>query len=299
MSKLDLICGSEDTVASLKSALEAKKLPHAVLICAPDGCGRNFAARCLAADWLYPTGGAGAEAVMRGESPEVLTVQGEGKSGQIPVARIRQVRSDIFLSALSASGRVVHIRDAHNMAAPAYNALLKVLEEPPADVMFLLTGQSAGALPATITSRCARYHLAPLERSACCQMLLEKVPDASPETCDMLSAVYDGRPGLGLAALLDPARMAVLEQALLAAKSAAGRDEYGLLCALSKYEGRADGDREKRDNLLFDITCALDAALRQIQAAGLPQMPPDAAALLLPHISEARSSLRANAAPND
>ena len=123
MAKLDLVCGNEDTIDSLARAMQSKKMAHAVLLCAPDGCGRNFAARCLAADWLFPNGGPGADAVLRGESSEVLTVQGEGKSGQIPVARIRQVRSDVFLSSLSAAGRVVLIRDAHNMAAPAYNAL--------------------------------------------------------------------------------------------------------------------------------------------------------------------------------
>lgn len=297
MAKLDLISGNEETLASLKSALQSKKLAHAVLLCAPDGCGRNFAARCLAADWLFPNGGPGADAVLRGESSEVLTVQGEGKSGQIPVARIRQVRSDVFLSSLSAAGRVVLIRDAHNMAAPAYNALLKVLEEPPSDALFILTAQSAGAMPATITSRCARYSLTPLGRDVCRDMLLAKAPGTSAETCELLAAVYDGRPGLGLAALADAGRMAVLQDALKAAKAAASRDEYALLCAFSKYEGRADGDREKRDNLLFDLTCVLDAALRQTKAPGLPQMPANAAALLLPPLTEAQGALRANAAP--
>lgn len=295
--KLDLVCGNEETLASLRSAMAGGKLPHAVMLCAPDGCGRNFAARCLAADWLFPQGGPGADAVLRGESSEVLTVQGEGKTGQIPVARIRQVRSDVFLSSLSAAGRVVHIRNAHNMAAPAYNALLKVLEEPPSDALFLLTAQSAGAMPATITSRCARYSLAPLSRAACRDMLLEKHPGTDKDMADLLSAVYDGRPGLGLAALSDAGRMAVLQDALKAAKAAASRDEYALLCAFAKYEGRADGDREKRDQLLFDLTCALDAALRQVQSPGLAQMPADAAALLLPPIAEAQGALRGNAAP--
>ena len=234
---------------------------------------------------------------MRMESSEVLLVEGEGKSGQIPVARIRQVRADVFLSALSAAGRVVHIRDAHNMAPPAYNALLKVLEEPPADVLFLLTAQSVGALPATIVSRCARYTLTPLSQPDCRGMLLEKVPGTSPDTAALLAAVYDGRPGLGLSALHDPARMAVLLDAIAAAKAAASRNEYALLCLLQGYEGRADGDRGRRDALLFDMTCTLDAALRQQAAPGLPQMPAAAAALLLGPITQARAALRGNAAP--
>ncbi len=297
MSFLDLVLGGGETVFRLQNALAAGRLPHAVLLCAPDGCGRNFAARCLAADWLFPNGGPAAEAVLRGESPEVLTVQGEGKSGQIPVARIREVRAGVFLSALSASGRVVHIKGAHNMAPPAYNALLKVLEEPPPGALFLLTAQSAGALPATIVSRCARYTLAPLPRESCQALLARRVPGANAADCALLAAVYGGCPGLGLAALQDTGRFAVLRDALAIVCAAAGRDEYGLLRLLARYEGRADGEREKRDALLFDYTCVLDAALRGDTAPGLAALPPQAAAMLLPPAMQARAALRANAAP--
>ena len=297
MSELSTFAGSDEAKNTLHTALQNASLPHAVLICAPDGCGRNHFARCLAADYLYPEGGAGAAAVLRGESTEVLLAEGEGKKGQIPVARIRAVRSDVFLSSLSAAGRVVHIRDAHRMAAPAYNALLKVLEEPPSDVLFILTAQSAGALPATIVSRCACYRLVPLSPAQCRGILAQHSGECEPTLPDFLAAVYDGRLGLCLAALGNAPRMAILQDAAALVKAATAQNEYALLCLLVGYESRAEGDRERRENLLFDVTCILDAALRGVQAPGLPTLPAEAAALLLGPVAEATAALGGNAAP--
>ncbi len=301
---------------------------HALLLCGPDGCGRGFAARCLAADWLYPNE-AGREmvddykktrspaaAVLSRQSPELLVLEGEGRSGQIPVERVREVRRDVFHTGLSAAGRVVWVRDAQRMAPPAYNALLKILEEPPEGVLFLLTAPSAGQLPATVRSRCAAYTLAPVALDVCERALRERLPPGS-DSADardayddfgkgrpadlpaLLARLYGGRIGLGLAALRNETRLAILRDALAAARAALAADPlalarqagpkgqletgragddalrqstaaaYGLLRIFSGYEARADegakeglSGREKRDALLFDLSAALAAALR-------------------------------------
>ena len=296
--QLDLVAGCGAAVAALKQAFATQSMQHAVLLVGPDGCGRNFVARCLSADYLFPEGGAGAQAVMNGQSSEVLLVAGEGKSGQIPVDKIRAMRSDVFLSSLSCAGRVVHIRDAHRMAAPPANALLKVLEEPPSDVLFVLTAQSPAALPATILSRCSLYTLTPAG-PALCQPLLEKAlpQNADSRLPELLSALYDGRVGLGLKALASEERLAILMDALTAADAAAKRDSYRLLCLFSGYEAGADGERERREALLADLTDALSAAMRGVPAPGLPAMPHAAAALLLPLVADTRIALHGNAAP--
>ena len=295
---LDTFAGNRQVVAALQTALRAGTLPHAVLLAGSNGCGRNFAARSLAADRLFPAGGPAADAIMRGESPDVLTVAGEGKSGQIPVEKVRAIRTEVHRSALGEAGRVVLIKDAHNMAAPAANALLKVLEEPPSEVLFILTARDAAALPATVASRCALYPLAPVSLDACEAILQKAMPPGADATLPRLLAVlYNGRAGLGLRALQDPARLAVAQDAIATANAAARRDSYALAALLAGYEGRADGDRERREALLADLAGVLDAALRMEAAPGLPALPPAAAALLLPPLDEARLALRGNAAP--
>ncbi|MGD9559804.1 MAG: hypothetical protein AB7V55_04260 [Oscillospiraceae bacterium] len=295
---LDQLAGNHAVVSALQAALAGGTLPHAVLLTAPDGCGRNAAARRLAADWLYPAGGAAAEAVLRGESAEVLAVAGEGKSGMIPVDRIRALRSDVHLSSLGGAGRVVLVRDAHQMAAPAANALLKVLEEPPSEVLFILTARDAALLPPTITSRCALYPLAALEVHTCRALLEKALPaGADAKLPQLLAVLYGGRAGLGLRVLENAERLVLLQDALAAAGAAARQDAYALGAVFARYEGRAEDAREKRDALLGDVAGVLEAALLGHTAPGLPPMPPAVAALLLGPVAEARKALRGNAAP--
>ena len=146
--------------------------------CAPAGCrmrccwsGNPAAARALRPavwrrDYLYPQGGPHAEAVLQGEDTECLTLRGEGASGQIPVKRVREMREAIQHSALStdAAGRVLFIYGAQDLNGSSANAMLKIIEEPPAGVLFLLTASSAAGVLPTIRSRCAAYTVAPVPR---------------------------------------------------------------------------------------------------------------------------------------
>ena len=84
---------------------------------------------------------------------EVLAVRPVGKMNQINIAQIRTARRECFQSSLSADGRVVLIQGADRMNQSAANALLKVLEEPPEGVLFLLTAGSQAAVLPTIRSR--------------------------------------------------------------------------------------------------------------------------------------------------
>lgn len=296
--QIDAYLGSQAVVGRLRRALEQNTLPHALLLTAPDGCGRGFLARCIAADLLYPGGGAGAEAVLAQRSPEFLVVQGEGKSGNIPVDSVRRVRAEVYHSALSASGRAVWIKDAHRMAAPAANALLKVLEEPPKGVVFLLTARDASALPLTVQSRCAVYPLAPPAPAECERLLAERLPqDAEAHWPATLSALYGGRIGKGLKALETPWRLAAAANALEAAQAAARGDGYGWMRIFAGYEGRADGDNERREALLEDMADALEASLLKNGGGRLPALPVVRASKLLPALQEARVALRGNAAP--
>ena len=90
---LGRIRGNEAFKQSVQAALQAGRLSNSVLLCAEEGCGAGFAARCLAADFLFPEGGAAAEAVLAGRSSECIEVRGQGQRGEILVGQARQVRS--------------------------------------------------------------------------------------------------------------------------------------------------------------------------------------------------------------
>ena len=162
---LERLAGNDALKRELGTALHSGRLPHAVLLVGEPGCGAGFAARCLAADYLYPAGGPHAEAVLKGEDTECLALRGEGASGQIPVKRVREAREAIQRSALStdAAGRVLFIYGAQNLngtQGSSANALLKIIEEPPEGVLFLLTAPSA-AVVRPIRSRRCRWRTVP------------------------------------------------------------------------------------------------------------------------------------------
>ena len=101
---LSRIRGNEAFKDSVQAALQAGRLSNSVLLCAEEGCGAGFAARCLAADFLFPEGGDAAEAVLAGRSSECIEVRGQGQRGEILVGQARQVRSLVYETALSAAG---------------------------------------------------------------------------------------------------------------------------------------------------------------------------------------------------
>ena len=88
MPMLERIAGNRELKQDLKTALGSGRIAHSILLVGEPGCGAGFAARCLAADYLYPNGGPHAEAVLRGQDTESIVVRGEGASGQIGRAHV-------------------------------------------------------------------------------------------------------------------------------------------------------------------------------------------------------------------
>ena len=238
---LERLAGNDALKAELGTALRGGRLPHAVLLVGEPGCGAGFAARCLAADYLYPAGGPHAEAVLKKEDTECLVLQGEGASGQIPVKKVREAREAIQRSALStdAAGRVLFIYGAQNLNGSSANAMLKIIEEPPEGVLFLLTATSAATVLPTIRSRCAAYTIAPVPAADCAARLkAERLPAKAAEE---LAFLYEGHIGTALKSWNDPTAKAALGMAKTLCGYAAQGDTYRALALLTKYERDKDG----------------------------------------------------------
>ena len=163
MPMLERIAGNRELKQDLKTALGSGRIAHSILLVGEPGCGAGFAARCLAADYLYPNGGPHAEAVLRGQDTESIVVRGEGASGQIKVEAIRDARQNIQKSALSsdAEGRVLFIYGAQNLNGASANAMLKIMEEPPEG------GLHHGAGADRRMCRCPAHSTTGAERTEC------------------------------------------------------------------------------------------------------------------------------------
>ena len=273
---LERIAGNEELKSSIRRMLEGRRLTHSVLLVGEAGLGAGFAARCVAADYLYPQGGAPAEALLRGECcravakagkrdsgqietgivREAISVTGMGSGGRYLVGQVTAMRSEIFNTSLSAEGRAVLLYHVERMNEESANALLKVMEEPPEGVLFLLTADSlAGVLP-TIRSRCISFAVAPVSPEDCARYCTAQGVGAKDAA--LYSALFDGHIGTVLAAARDEVRREQVDRALALAKAAAARDSYAAAVLLAAYEK----DKAGASALLADFRAVAAAGLR-------------------------------------
>lgn len=167
MSPLSLhsVSGSEDVKHSLALLFEEGRLPHAMILEGPQK-ERNGLAAALAKASVC-TGSAerpcgkcpGCIKAKAGSHPDIFTLDGDADPRAFPIDAIRSIRSDAYIKPNEADCKVYLLYGAQNMSEASQNALLKVFEEPPENVRFLLTASSAAALLPTIRSRAQIFSL--------------------------------------------------------------------------------------------------------------------------------------------
>ncbi len=148
----------------LTKMLASKNLPHAWLFSGPRGTGKTSTARILA-KVVNCTGHKGdkdfepcnkcrmCQAITAGSAVDVVEIDAASNRG---IDEIRDLREKIKLAPMNALYKVYIIDEVHMLTAEAANALLKILEEPPANTMFILCTTEADRLPETVVSRCTR-----------------------------------------------------------------------------------------------------------------------------------------------
>ena len=225
---IDRIEGNAELKKSVRMMLDSRRMTHSLLLVGEEGLGAGFAARCVAADYLYPAGGAPAEALLRGECcravgkpgdrdsgrvetgivREAISITGMGSGGRYLVSQVKAMRTEIFNTSLSAEGRAVLLYHVERINEESANALLKVMEEPPEGVLFIMTADSlAGVLP-TIRSRCISFAVAPVSPEACARYCTAR--GVEKKDAALYSELFDGHIGTVLAAARDSYAAAVL-----------------------------------------------------------------------------------------
>src|SRR5690242_9692133 len=178
--------------------------------------------------------------VKSGGHPDLIVLDpssGKGKGGLWKVEAVREALEDLYRT--STSGRRVCLIDEADTVLndQGENALLKVLEEPPRGLVFLLVAQRPGHLLRTIHSRCAALHLAPLPEPLVEEGLRRLVPDRDPATLPRLAELGQG--SIGRALEMEALDWAGGYAALLDAFAAA-RDEAGRLHAITTVMRQAE-----------------------------------------------------------
>lgn len=157
----DAILGQEHIVRILKNQIDTGTTSHAYLFCGTRGTGKTSTARILAKgmNCLAPEGGRpcgvceNCISIKNGTFMDVVEIDAASNNG---VENIRELRESVKYPPVAGRCKVYIIDEVHMLSTGAFNALLKTLEEPPENVMFILATTEVHKLPATILSRCLR-----------------------------------------------------------------------------------------------------------------------------------------------
>ena len=165
------LVGQEFVAATLKNAIESKKIAHAYLFSGPRGCGKTSTARILAkalncekGPTATPCGECSAcKEITAGSSMDVIEIDGASNTS---VNDIRQIKDEVMFPPNSCKYKIYIIDEVHMLSTSAFNALLKTIEEPPPYVIFIFATTELQKVPATIKSRCQQFNfrLVPIEK---------------------------------------------------------------------------------------------------------------------------------------
>lgn len=244
--------GNEQLKANLSASLDRQRTAHFYLISGPKGSGKHTLARLLSAALLCrdaerkPCGTCGqCRKALSGNHPDLITVD-DAEHKTVPVSVIRQAREDLFIRPNEGSRKIYFVPRGQDLGLPGQNALLKVLEEPPAYGVFLLLTDNPDKLLPTVRSRCTELKLQPLSRPLLVEKLRQAHPGAASDTIGGAAARSGG--WLGQALELLEAGGGWLQQTMDFADAYGRRDHLALLRLLVPME------KLKRDQLIPILT---------------------------------------------
>lgn len=285
----DDVVGQQAVTQTLKTQLQTGRLSHAYLFTGTRGTGKTSCAKILAkaVNCLEPVDGnpcnhcRACRAIDSGACMDVLEIDAASNNG---VDQVRALRDDAVYTPSEVKKRVYIVDEVHMLSMAAFNALLKIIEEPPEHLMFILATTELHKVPATILSRCQRFSFRRLLQEDIAGRLnyiaYEEGIDLEPEACRLLARLADGglRDGVSL-----------LDQCASAASGALTEE---LVCSALGLAG------EKRTAQLMDAVARRDAKTALELFSGLYAGGKDIAAMLDELTALSRDLLVLKTAPN-
>ena len=197
-TRFEELIGQETLVRTLTNALASGRIAHAFMLTGVRGVGKTTTARLIAralnceqGPTITPCGMCDAcVAIAADRHPDVIEMDAASRTG---VDDVRELIEQVRYRPVSARYKVYIIDEVHMLSKPAFNALLKTLEEPPPDIKFVFATTEINKVPVTVLSRCQRY-------------TLPRIP------ADILAAYY-GEIAVKEAAKVDPEALALIARA--------------------------------------------------------------------------------------
>lgn len=192
----DELVGQEHVARALTGAIETNRIGHAYLFTGARGVGKTSAARilskalqCVEGPTPTPCGECDiCRSISSGGDVDVLEIDGASNRG---IDEIRQLRQNVNIRPSRGQFKIYIIDEVHMLTGPAFNALLKTLEEPPEHVKFIFCTTEPNKIPITVLSRCQRFDFAGIQADSIVSRLSQIVEaeglSAAPEALMILA----------------------------------------------------------------------------------------------------------------
>src|SRR5437867_2621591 len=253
MNSFDSFIGNRKIIERLQTKLRAGRFPHALIFSGPEGVGKHTCATMIAKALNCTKAAPGdfcgecssCRKIDSGTHPDVMTISVEEDAAQIKIGQVRQMLRILDLEPLEGRSKVFIIDPADLLNPEASNALLKGLEEPPQNSVFILVTANFRELLLTVRSRSQLYNFTPLTAE---EMRRSGVSD------ELVVRWSQGSIGRALSTdrtQLESERALVLD--FLETAVSAGEDQFQQLLTLSADFGRPKQDFEHRMMILSVI----------------------------------------------
>ncbi|HHV50963.1 MAG TPA: ATP-binding protein [Clostridiales bacterium] len=256
--------GNQDTKNLLSSFVDRGRIPHAILIEGPQGSGRRTLAKIIAQAAVCSSGDekpcgvcSHCRKALSGNHPDIILAGGDGSSRSFHIDAVRQLRESAYILPNEAEHKVFILAGAEGMTEQAQNALLKILEEPPKHLIFILTCESRSQLLPTIQSRTVCLTVGAVDVDLAVNAIMRILPETSPEEARQAAAVFGGIIGQAVNGISDGTFKQVVGLAPQIALAVAAPNEIDLL----RLTGKIEKDKAACDGVLNTLSLIFRDAL--------------------------------------
>lgn len=184
----DEILGQDNIATILSNQVKSGNISHAYLFSGTRGTGKTSCAKILARgiNCLHPVNGSpcneceSCKGIMDGSYMDVVEMDAASNNG---VDDIRDLKEKVYYPPANLKYKVYIIDEVHMLSKGAFNALLKILEEPPRHLVFILATTEPERIPATILSRCQRFNFRRISKDVI-EKNLKKITEEEGKSCD-------------------------------------------------------------------------------------------------------------------
>lgn len=286
--------GNEDLKETVLSAVKSGRFPHAFILEGEEGSGRHTLARIIAAAAVCQSENAPCgscrecELIKKDGLSDVLTYKPDGATFKVDL--VRQIRENAFVLPIESKRKVNILLDCDKMNESAQNAFLKILEEPPSFMVFILICRNASVLLTTVRSRCVTLTLKNPETEDAANFILKQT--GKPEA-DIREALIKSHGNVGKAlSILDGSESGSKEKAEEFFDACLKNDRFAAVKIMQGFEK----DRLGLFSFMDELDLILKHSLKQI-ALGDLKLPRKMLALAAETTEEYRLRLKEHIGP--